>query len=189
MSDKYKIYDPNAAYFVTLTIVGWIDVFSKREYKTLIIDSLKFCQQHKGLIIYGFCLMSNHLHMICQAGKENSLSQILRDFKKFTSKQIINKLNEDMESRREWMLHYFSFAGKYLSRVKSYKVWQDGNHAIIIYSNEFLAQKLNYIHNNPVKELIVEKAEDYMFSSARNYAELDNYLDIELVTPKLKTGE
>ncbi len=75
----------------------------------------------------------------------------------------------------------------YLNRIKNYKVWQDGNQAKVIYSNEFLYQKLDYIHKNPVKELIVEKEEDYLFSSARNYADLDNYLDIELITPKPKT--
>jgi len=187
MSEKYKIYDHDAAYFVTLTIVGWIDVFSKRKYKVLITNSLKYCQLHKGLIIYSYCLMSNHLHMICQAGKKENLSQILRDFKKFTSKQIIYQLQEEHEERRKWMLHCFSFAGKYLTRITNYKVWQDGNHPKIIYNNNILDQKLNYIHQNPVKELIVEKPEDYLFSSARNYAGLDSYLDVILVTPRLRT--
>jgi hypothetical protein len=85
------------------------------------------------------------------------------------------------------MLNYFSYAGKYLKRIKNYKVWQDCNQAKVICSNEFLYQKLDYIYKNPVKELIVEKEKDYLFSSSRNYADLDNYLDIELITLKLKT--
>ena len=189
MSDKYKIFDQEEAYYLTMTIVGWIDVFTRNSHKLLITDSLKFCQENKGLVIFGYCLMSNHLHMICRAEKDNNLSEILRDFKKFTSKRIIDQIQEEPESRRKWMLNYFSYAGKNLNRIKNYKVWQDGNQAKVIYSNEFLYQKLDYIHKNPVKELIVEKEEDYLFSSARNYADLDNYLDIELITPKLNTHD
>lgn len=141
MSDKYKIFDQTKAYFVTLTIVGWIDVFTHKNHKLLIINSLKFCRKNKGLIIFGYCLMTNHLHMICSADNGFNLSAILRDFKKYTSKQIIFQIQEENESRRNWMLNYFSQAGKQLSRIKNYKVWQDGNHAEVILSNKFLYQR------------------------------------------------
>ena len=156
MSDSYKIYDQDQAYFVTLTIVGWIDIFTRKNQKLLIIDSLKYCQQNKGLVIFGYCLMPSHLHMICRAEDKNTLSEILRDFKKYTSKKMIKLIQEESESRREWMLNYFSYAGKHMKRIKNYKVWQDGSHAKIIYSNEFLYEKLDYIHQNPVDDMIVE---------------------------------
>jgi hypothetical protein len=74
-----------------------------------------------------------------------------------------------------------------LKREQEYKLWQDGNHAKVIYTNEFFYEKLNYIHQNPVQDMIVDKPEEYLFSSARNYAELSNLLDIILETTQLKT--
>lgn len=165
-----------------MTIVGWIDVFTRSEQKSALVDSLKYCQRNKGLIIYAYCLMPSHLHMICQADDGHSLKAILRDFKEFTSKQIIRIAGEQSESRREWMLTAFQQACCHLKRHQKYKVWQDGNHAMELYSNRFIWQKLEYIHHNPVKDLIVEKPEEYLFSSARNYAELDSFLDVCLLT-------
>jgi REP element-mobilizing transposase RayT len=187
MSDKYKIKEIDKAYFVTLTVVGWIDVFTRKNHKFLLVDSLQYCQQNKGLVIFGWCLMSSHLHMIVRAEGRYTLSEILRDFKKFTSKAIIRQIEEDPESRREWMLEQFYKAGEHLKRIKDYKFWQDGNQAKEIYGNSFLEEKLDYIHNNPVEEMVVEKPEEYLFSSARNYAELDNVLDICLISRKWKT--
>jgi REP element-mobilizing transposase RayT len=186
MSDKYKIWDHSKAYFVTLTVEGWIDIFTKRNHKLLIIDSLKYCQKEKGLVIYGFCLMSNHLHLIARAEGKFTLSEILRDFKKFTSKALIRHILEEPESRRDWILKYFMEAGKNLKGIKNYKLWKSGNHAELITSNKFFDQKLDYIHNNPVKEFIVERPEDYFFSSARNYAGLSNMLKVELELVKLQ---
>jgi putative transposase len=187
MSDKYKITDKDRPYFLTFTVVDWIDVFTRPNHKSVIVDSLKYCQKNKGLEIYAWCLMSNHLHMIAKAVREQNLSEILRDFKKFTAKAIIKQIQEDPESRSEWMLKYFEEKGKNLNRIKNYKFWQDGNQAKEIYSNKFFYEKLNYIHQNPVKDLIVENTEDYLFSSARNYAELDSLIDIVLETSQLIT--
>ena len=123
MSDKYKIRDIDKAYFVTLTIVGWIDVFTRVNHKLLIVNSLKYCQQNKGLVIFGWCLMPSHLHMIVRAEGLPTLSDILRDFKKFTSKAIVKQIEEEPESRREWMLELFFQAGKPLKKIKDYKFW------------------------------------------------------------------
>jgi REP element-mobilizing transposase RayT len=180
MSDKYKIREKEKAYFITMTVVGWIDVFTRANHKLKIIESLKYCQKEKGLVIFGYCIMSNHLHLILRADGKETLSEIIRDFKKHTAKAIIKQIIEDPESRREWMLKYFEETGKPLTRIKKYKFWQDGNHAIEIFSNKIFFQKLEYIHKNPVKEMIVEKPEDYLFSSARNYADLSNCLDVVL---------
>jgi putative transposase len=187
MSNKYKIREIDKAYFVTLTVVGWIDVFTRKNHKLLLINSLKYCQQNKGLVIFGYCLMPSHLHMIVRAEGQNTLSEILRDFKKYTSKTIVKQIEEEPESRRDWMLDQFYSAGEHLNRIKNYKFWQDGNHAIEIYGNNFLEQKLDYIHNNPVEQMIVAKAEEYLFSSARNYADLENVLDVCLISKRWKT--
>ncbi|MDR2039700.1 MAG: transposase [Bacteroidales bacterium] len=185
MSDKYKIKDTDKAYFITLTVVvGWIDVFTRKNHKLLLVDTLKYCQLNKGLVIFGWCLMSKHLHAIVKTEEINTLSGILRDFKKYTSKALVRQIMEEPESRRAWMLELFYKAGKDLKRIKEYKLWQDGNHAEEINTPEFLQVKLDYIHRNPVEEMIVSYPEDYLFSSARNYAEMDYLLDVCLVTGK-----
>jgi REP element-mobilizing transposase RayT len=184
MSDKYRIWDQTKCYFLTLTVVGWIDIFTHNNYKFIIIDALGYCIKEKGLEIYGYCIMSSHIHLIARATGKITLSEILRDFKKFTSKAIIKRIINEQESRRDWMLDYFKKSRESLRGITNYKLWQDGNHPEEISSNEFFDEKLDYIHNNPVVELIVERPEDYLFSSARNYAGLSNYLDIVLESVK-----
>jgi REP element-mobilizing transposase RayT len=185
MSDKYKIWDQRKAYFLTLTVVGWIDVFTRKNHKLTVINSLKYCQKEKGLVIFGYCLMPSHLHLISRTESDFTLSDILRDFKKFTSKAIIKEIIDESESRRDWMLNYFSSAGE-IDKTK-YKLWQEGNHPEEINSNRFFNEKLEYIHKNPVEELIVERPEEYFFSSARNYADLDSPLEIVRETLQMKT--
>jgi REP element-mobilizing transposase RayT len=187
MSDKYKMHEDRKAYFVTLTVVDWVDVFTRKVYKLFIVESLKYCQQTKGLEIYGWCLMSNHLHLIVKAVGRQSLSEVMRDFKKFTSRSIVALISDSPESRREWMLNRFKYRAKYLKRISNFKFWRDGNHAEIIYSPDFFYEKLEYIHNNPVKEMVVRNPDDYLFSSARNYAGKDSLLPVILETPQLIT--
>ena len=181
MSTKYKAAQPNEGYFVTLTTVGWVDVFTRPQQKDMLISSLQFCQKEKGLEIYAYCLMTNHLHMLCKATGEISLPEIMRDFKKFTSKEVIKNIEAEPESRRDWMLKYFEDACYRLKRNQKYKVWQDGYHAEHLFSEKFIFQKLNYTHYNPVKERIVARPEDYLYSSARDYAGLKGELEVVIL--------
>lgn len=158
------------AYYLTLTIEEWIDVFSRPVYKHIIVDSLNYCIANKGLEVYCWCLMSNHLHLIACASEDENLSDILRDFKKFTSKALIEAIKETPESRRDWMLNLFWYAGKNNKKIKNFKVWQNGNDAQEIHTTAFLDEKMNYIHNNPVKAELVANPEDYLYSSARDYS-------------------
>ncbi|OUS01593.1 transposase [Flavobacteriales bacterium 33_180_T64] len=178
MSTKYKATMSDTGYFITITVVGWIDVFTRLRQRYVIINALKYCQKHKGLEIYAYCIMPSHIYLLCKAKEGFKLSHIMRDFKKHTSKQIIDTIINHPESRREWLLDYFKQACNHLIRKQNYKVWQDGYHAEICRTNTFIQQKLKYIHNNPVKDKIVEKAEDYIFSSARNYADMDSELEV-----------
>ncbi len=187
MSTKYKVHNNDRAYFITITTVEWVDLFTRLEQKKNIIESLEYCQKNKGLEIYAFVVMPSHIHLLCRSNNENNLADIMRDFKKFTSKKIINLIKEGTESRREWLLDIFKKACEHLSRDQNYKVWQDGYHAEELQSNKFIYQKLNYIHQNPVTDGIVERAEDYFYSSARNYAELNGVLDVVVLPHKLIT--
>ena len=158
-------------YFVTDTVVDWVDIFTRPIYKHIVIESLQYCQEHKGLIIYAWVLMSNHLHAIVGSEGETKVSDIWRDFKKFTSKEIIATIKTEIsESRSEWMLNRFEHSGKNDKKIKNYRFWQEGNDAQGIYLNEYFEQKLDYIHYNPVKAEIVNRPEDYRYSSAIDYA-------------------
>lgn len=91
------------AYYLTLRTEEWIDVFSRPVFKHIMVDSLNYCIENKGLEVYCWCLMSNHLHLIACASENSNLSDILRDFKKFTSKALIDAIKETPENRRDWM--------------------------------------------------------------------------------------
>ena len=165
----YKIFDQRGMYFVSFAVVSWVDVFTRQEYRDILIESLKHCQQEQRLVVYGWCVMSNHMHLIISA-KENNVSDVLGNFKKFTSKKIVDAIqNNASESRKQWMLKIFKEAGEFNSRNTNYQFWNQDNEPKIIYTPEFAAQKLAYIHNNPVDSGIVEKAEEYIYSSARDH--------------------
>lgn len=165
----YKIRNQKAAHFITFAVVEWVDVFTRKAYRDILVESIRFCQAEKGLLLHAWCIMSNHIHLMVSA-KDNNLSDILRDFKKFTAKQIIKAIMEnEKESRREWMLAIFKKAGEGNSRNMRYQFWRQDNQPKEVYSPAFTFQKLNYIHNNPVEAGIVEKPEEYLYSSAKDY--------------------
>ena len=180
MAFKYRLTEGHV-HFVMMTVVNWIDVFTRKNHKLTIFNSLEHCQQNKGLELYCWCLMPSHLHMIISCEEGHNLSDFLRDFKKFTSKQIVEAIVEEPESRREWMLGKFEFVGRYKSKIKNYQFWQEGNHPIEIHSAEFCYQKMDYIHNNPVEEMFVASPEEYLFSSSKNYADSKGLLDVILI--------
>ena len=125
--------------------------------------------------------MTNHVHLLARAKEGFLLQDIMRDFKKFTSKKLIEAIEMNShESRREWMLNAFEFAASKNSNNKNYQFWRQDNKPIEIWSNNVIDQKLDYIHNNPVIAGYVEQPEHYVYSSARNYAEIKGLLKVEL---------
>ncbi|MCR8558736.1 transposase [Mucilaginibacter sp. BJC16-A38] len=171
MSRNYKFHNPEGLYFVTFSVVKWIDVFTRREYKDILVDSLKYCMANKGLELYAWVIMSNHVHLIISS-KGKPIGSILRDVKRHTSKAIIKAIDENIqESRRGWMLWFFEREGIQNPNNENYQFWQqDENHPIELWSNEVIDQKLDYIHNNPVTAGWVDEPEHYLYSSARDYS-------------------
>ncbi len=162
MAYEYRIKDQHAVYFITSTVHQWADVFTRPDYVNILIDSLKFCQKEKGLKIYAWVIMTNHIHLIIQSEKL-PLSDIIRDFKKFTSTQIIRAIeNNPKESRKRWLLWL-------LKKDDKVWFWEEGYHGEEIYSEEFFKTKLNYVHMNPVRAGIVRKEEEYSNSSCGDY--------------------
>jgi putative transposase len=181
MSTKYKIRNQEKLYFVSFAVVNWIDVFTRNEYKNIIIESLQFCQLNKGLEIYAWCIMPSHVHMII--GTEGKpMEDILRDFKSFTSRKIGIAISEHpQESRKEWMLWMMKRAGNKNNNNNDFQFWQQSNHPIELWDNYMMQQKLDYIHNNPVEAEFVYAPEAYVYSSACDYAGEKGLLDIKLI--------
>jgi|TARA_B110000977_G_scaffold132101_1_gene168224 REP element-mobilizing transposase RayT len=178
---SYRIVKENALHFLTFSTVNWIDVFSGKKYRDIVIESLQYCQAEKGLELYGFVIMSNHIHLLVRAKEDYKLSAIMRDMKKHTSKKILKMIKESNESRKEWLLSVMLEAGGKNSKKQTYQLWRNDNHPIELYKPETTRQKLNYIHNNPVEAGIVERAEEYVYSSAKNYAGELGILNIEFI--------
>jgi putative transposase len=162
MPYEFRIKNQHAVYFITSTVHQWVDVFTRQDYVNILLESLKFCQKEKGLKIYAWVVMSNHIHLIIQSDKVH-LSDILRDFKKYTATQIVRAIeNNTKESRKNWLLWLFR-------KEDGIWFWEEGYHGEEIFSEEFFLSKLNYIHMNPVRAGIVLKEEEYLNSSCADY--------------------
>ncbi len=160
MSDSYQIKNQQGLYFLTFQVVGWADIFTRKIYKDIIIDSFKFCKNNKQLKIHAYVIMSNHVH--CILSTENNLSDIVRDLKKHTSKQILKEIDEQNESRKEWLKMIFTYHGKYNNRIENYQFWTHENHAVELTNNDMIDSRINYIHQNPVRAGIVANDFDYL---------------------------
>jgi len=178
----------NSSYYLTLTVVDWIDVFTRLNHKRAIIDSLRYCIKNKGLNVYAYCLMTNHLHLVVNCEEPYELKDVIRDFKRHTVKQVLFQIQNEPESRREWMMKMFNDNGLAYSQNSKIKFWQAGNHTIELYSEKFVWDKINYIHNNPVEDHFVLKPEDWIYSSASNYINGCGILnEVFCLAPPLKT--
>jgi putative transposase len=153
-------------FFVTLTVTNWIDVFTRRLYNDFIIENLNWCQQNKKLNVYAYVIMTNHIHMVANV-TDGSLGDVLRDFKTYTSKELVKMIKSNpTESRKEWMLKKFEIAGKYNPLNVNHQFWQNGNYPVLLYSPAVIDQKIDYIHENPVRAGFVGSAHEFWYSSA-----------------------
>jgi REP element-mobilizing transposase RayT len=172
MTKNFKSTEPSIPYFVTFTIVEWLNVFTKPEYLKIIWESLQYCRKEKGMKLYSFVFMTNHLHLIISADDKNiKLWEIIRDFKKFTAQKIIQVMQK--EENRRWILEVMKTAGTKNNANTQYQFWIQDDGAEEIQSEKFFLQKLNYIHSNPVRSEIVADACSYAWSSAQLYEKDD----------------
>ena len=178
---SYRIKDENALYFLTCATVEWIDVFTKRKYKEVFTHSVNYCIENKGLIVHGWVLMSNHFHFIARAEDGFKLSGILRDMKKHITKEIVEMVKSEPESRSDWLLDEMKKAGASNSKKQTYQLWRNDNHPIHLFKAQIIEQKLNYIHFNPVEEGIVDYPEEYSYSSAKDYKGMKGLLKVESI--------
>jgi len=176
VSRNYKIHDQEDLHYLTYATVGWVDVFTRPTYKDILVDSLRHCQREKGLELFAWCIMSNHVHLIARAKPGIKLQDIIRDHKKFTAKAVAMAIADNpQESRREWLLTHLRKADG------GTQLWQHDLHPIWLRRPDIIQQKLRYIHRNPVEEGLVEEPHHYMYSSARDEAGLPGMLKLESI--------
>jgi putative transposase len=186
------------AYFLTNSVVGWKPVFVFEPNVKIVLDAFDFFRKHKSVSIVAFVVMPSHLHYIAHLGKSRlTLSEFQRDFKKWISRQVERVLMEEQSSdkcgvvpvfqqpgliRQEPVSNLVTFFRREGQKVgQGFKLWRVDEKPEAISSREFLRQKIEYIHNNPVKSGFVQRACEYPYSSARNY-EVDDQSLIEIDT-------
>ncbi|MFT4155968.1 REP-associated tyrosine transposase [Parafilimonas sp.] len=176
--DGYKIRNQYGLHFMTFTIVDWIDLFSRKLYRDILIKNMQYCRKKKDLLIGAYVIMTNHIHVIWQS-KNGKLSGTLRDFKSFCTKELIDAIINEPENRKDWLLHKFNFHANTTNQNKDFKIWTGNNHPEEIFSDDFMRTKVDYIHQNPVRAGWIEKPEDYLYSSASNYIKGKGLMEID----------
>lgn len=160
---RYKIVNPELPHFVTCTILHWIPVFTRPETVDIVLDSLCHLMA-RDLKIYAYVILENHLHLVVQS---KQLDIDMARFKSYTARRLIQYLSEHNVRS---ILEQLAFYKKAHKHDRAYQFWQEGLHPEWIQNNDMMRQKINYIHNNPVKRGYVDLAEHWRYSSARNYA-------------------
>ena len=170
MSTKYKFTDTAATYFATSTVVDWIDVFTREDYKTILLDSFRYCQQNQGLQIHAWVLMTNHFHLVYSCINGNEPGMVLKNIKSFTALKIIDAIIKNpKESRKDWMLRIFEENGLAKKTNYHYQFWQHENHPVLLEDHIMLGQRMTYVHENPVRAGFVSLPEQWLYSSAIDY--------------------
>lgn len=173
----------DACYFLTFNMVEKIDLFVRPAYKQVIADSLNYFIKTHGLNLYAWCLMSSHLHLVLRTKDGAAPAYFERDFKRYTTPELLQTIEMEMDLRREWMLQRFEEYGKSLRRLEKYHLWQNCSSPLRIPNDQprLLMDRIVHIHENPVREGIVDQPESYIFSSARNYTGIHGLVAVKVV--------
>jgi hypothetical protein len=132
---RYKIYNEGQPHFLTATTVEWIPLFTKPDITSLVLDSLRFLQKDRQVVLYAYVIF------VC----------------------LLEKLHNAKEEHKTKSM---------------YQVWQEGSHPQEIYGEKMLIQKIENIHNNPVRRGYVDEARYWRYSSARNYEGMEELLEV-----------
>ena len=178
MRSHYKIYDNDAPYFITSTVIEWIPIFTEKTYFEILLSSIQYCQENKKLAVYAYMILDNHFHMVCQAP---NLSRVIQSLKRYSATTLIEQLVKD---KKHWLLSALKYYKKRHKQQSEHQLWQEGFHPKQISNEKMLVQKIEYIHNNPVERGYVLRPEHWAYSSARDYLtdesgfiQLDNLFD------------
>ena len=175
MRSRYKVVEAGA-YFVTSSIIEWIEIFQDEEYCEIIIDELKFRRRRNEMKLFGYIIMPNHMHLIISSEK---LSDVVRSIKSYTARKIIDQLKD---RKSELLLKKFEICKQEFKIQSKYQIWQEGFHPKLIMNDKEFEQKIEYIHNNPVKNGLINSPDEWKYSSYKNYSggsaliEIDNFI-------------
>jgi len=169
--NRYKIVDNRLPHFMTCTVLHWIPVFTRPETVNILLDSLSFLSQ-EGLKVYAYVVLENHLHIIAQS---DQLEKDMLRFKAHTARKILMLLRE---RNIHTILDQLAFYKKAHKTDRKLQFWQEGFHPEWISDDKMLKQKIEYIHQNPVKRGYIDKPEHWRYSSARDYSGQDGLIEI-----------
>ena len=169
MTNSYRVFtDKHYAYFVTWTLVDWLPLFAEPEYRQIVLDSLHYVRTAKQTQLNAFVVMLTHVHAVLWPDDGIYLSDVTRDFKRFTSRAISRTAQR--QGNEEFLLTFEK--AKKANRgqdISTYQVWQEGSHPEAIFTEAFAEQKIDYIHRNPVRAGLAQTAQEWPYSSARAY--------------------
>ena len=170
--DRYKVKLNEQPHFLTCAVVNWLPVFTRPQAVDILFDSLRHLQSNEDLIIYGFVIMENHTHIIASSER---LSKTIGRFKSFTARKIIDLLRDKGE---KGVLRQLSYAKLPHKVDREYQLWQEGSHPVLIQGEDMMRQRLEYMHNNPVRRGYVDDSVHWRYSSARNYVGMEGLLEV-----------
>ncbi|MFH1745123.1 MAG: transposase [bacterium] len=174
-----KIFIPDRTYFITFTILDWKYVFINDEYCGLVYKWFDYLKEKYNNKIYGYVIMPNHIHALIKITNESAkLSTIVMNAKRFLTYEIIMLLER---SQGDNLLNFFKINARTKNRAR-HKVFKDRYDSLLIESQEFFLQKLNYIHKNPCQEKwqLAKSPEDYKYLSASNYSNCGGYYNVDI---------
>ena len=169
---RYRITDPNVPHFLTTTVNQWIPLFTRPATVDIIFQSWRFLQQSRDFRLYGYVILENHIHLVAQS---SNLGKDMQTFKSWTARSILDYLQEQ---KAGFLLTQFGRYKKPHKTQSKYQLWQEGSHPQLVASESVLRQKLEYIHQNPVKRGYVDMPEHWRYSSARSYSGMEGLIDV-----------
>jgi len=169
---RYRFAEPDRPHFLTCTVVEWLPVFTRQDAVQILFDSWTYLQRHDGLRLYGFVVLENHLHAVAQS---SDLPETWSRFKSYTAHRVVDLLKAQGAER---LLKRLRFARKAHRNDREHQFWQEGSHPQVIEDETMLRQKLEYIHQNPVKRGYVDEPGHWRWSSARSYAGREGLIEV-----------
>lgn len=171
---RYKVHEPTAPHFITCTILHWISIFTRTQTTDIIFASLKYLQKSDNLKVHAYVILENHLHLVV---KSDDIAKSMAKFKSFTAREIINYLKKE---NAKSILEQLAFYKKAHKTDSNFQLWQEGIQAKQIMSEKMMQERINYVHNNPVKRGYVDDGVHWRYSSARDYEGIDGLIEVDM---------
>lgn len=156
--------------FITLQTVDWVDLFIRPVYKQMIVHSLNHFIESKGLVVYAWCLMTHHLHLLAKSDNDTAIADLENEYRTFTNTKLLEAIDTEPAVRKEWMLGRFKNYSLF-GFGKKLQVWEGSNSSAFasMKQPELIIEHIGYIHQSPVRDKIVDTPAEYLYSSARDY--------------------